>query len=134
MKLNEKIASEEGFSDVLYICPAGYKSIGYGFNLDATRMPREVADLWLDLNIQELKRRLAHFEWLSKLDETRQVVIYDMSYQMGINGMLAFTSMINALRAERYHEAAEHLLDSRYARQTPNRAMRNAEILRTGEI
>ena len=134
MKLNEKIASEEGFSDVLYICPAGYKSIGYGFNLDATRMPREVADLWLELNIQELKRRLAHFEWLSKLDEPRQIVIYDMSYQMGINGMLAFTSMINSLRAERYHEAAEHLLDSRYARQTPNRAQRNAEILRTGEI
>ena len=134
MKLNEKIASEEGFSDVLYICPAGYKSIGYGFNLDATRMPLEVADLWLDLNIQELKRRLAHFEWLSKLDEPRQIVIYDMAYQLGINGMLAFTSMINSLRAERYHEAAEHLLDSRYARQTPNRAMRNAEILRTGEI
>ena len=134
MTLEEKIASEEGFADKLYICPAGFRSIGYGFNLDVNPMPKEVADLWLSINITSLKRRLVEFTWLQDLNEARQIVLFDMAYQMGVNGMLSFTSMINSLRAERYHEAAEHLLDSKYARQTPNRAQRNAEILRSGEL
>ena len=134
MTLEEKIAMEEGFEGRLYICSAGYRSIGYGFNLDSTQMPREVADLWLKINIKDIKRRLSEFKFIDDLDEPRQIVLYDMAYQMGVNGMLSFTSMLNSLRARRYHEAAEHLLDSKYAKQTPARAQRNAEILRTGEI
>lgn len=134
MTLEEKIASEEGFEPNKYICPTGFMSIGYGFNIDVIPMPKEVADLWLSLIVRDMKKRLAQFDWIGELNEARQVVLYDMAYQMGINGMLSFTNMINSLRAEKYCEAASHLLDSKYARQTPGRASRNAEILRSGVI
>ena len=57
-----------------------------------------------------------------------------MSYQMGLNGLLNFKKMISALSAHDYLKASEEALDSGYAKTTPNRAQRNAEILRTGEI
>jgi len=36
------------------------------------------------------------------------------------------------LQREQYERAAEGLLNSRYARQVPNRAKRNAELIRLG--
>ena len=95
----------------------------------------EVIDFWLRYIINKLVNKLVQHEWFNKLDENRRVVLVDMAFQMGTTGMLLFTDMINELRAGRWYAAAEECLDSKYAREdTPNRASRNAEILRSGEI
>jgi len=128
----EKIAVEEGFESRVYKCPADKLTIGYGFNLEAIDMPKEVADLWLSINIGEIEDRLNTYAWYQYLNYPRQVAIVDMAYQMGISGLLGFAGMISAISEGDYHKASEEMLDSRYAKQTPARAHRNAEIMRAG--
>ena len=133
--LEQKIKQEEGFCGKVYACTENKLTIGYGFNLESSEMPVEVADIWLTINLNKLNiALLSEFWWFKGLDEGRRIVVVDMAYQMGVRGLKGFKGMIAAIIDRDYERAAYELLDSKYARQTPNRANRNAEIMRTGNI
>ena len=134
MNIIEKIASEEGFSTSMYKCPADKWTIGYGFNLEALEMPEEVAELWLKTLIDDIEMQLDMFDFYDDAEPHIKLVFIDMSYQMGVKGMLKFSNMIDAIERLDYETAANELLDSKYARQTPARAKRNADIIRSGEV
>lgn len=131
--ITEKIKREEGFCGTLYACTQNKLTTGYGFNLEAIEMPVEVADLWLRMILNKLNVDLnSEFKWLRRLDFVRRIVIFDMAYQMGVGGLKGFKGMIAAVEDKDYSKAADELLDSKYAKQTPGRANRNAAIMRTG--
>lgn len=132
MNVLEIIKENEGFEGGMYKCPAKKLTIGYGFNLEAIEMPRHVADLWLLHIVKKTEKALDDYYFFRKLNEPRKAVILDMAYQMGIFGVSKFRDMISAINADKYELAAKEMLNSRYARQTPNRAKRNAEIMKTG--
>lgn len=73
------------------------------------------------------------FDWFDSLDDVRQGVIVCMAFQMGIAGVQKFRKMILAIKVRDYTTAASEMLTSAWAVQTPNRAMRMAQIMRTGE-
>lgn len=129
-----KIAFEEGFKSKMYQCTEGKNTIGIGFNLDAIEMPKSVAYFWAQLIVDDLVEDLHEEDWFGPLDYNRRVVVVDMAYQLGLNGMLKFNRMITALKNQAWKTASNELLDSKYARQTPARANRNAQILLTGEM
>jgi len=134
LNIIEKIALEEGFRGRMYKCPADKWTIGYGFNLEALEMPEEVAELWLKTLIDDIEMQLDMFDFYDDAEPHIKLVFIDMSYQMGVKGMLKFSNMIDAIERLDYETAANELLDSKYARQTPARAKRNADIIRSGEI
>jgi len=134
LNIIEKIASEEGFSARMYKCPADKWTIGYGFNLEALDMPQAVAELWLSILVKDIKQSLYVLGWTGGLNEARRLAVTDMAYQLGVRGLCRFVKMAMALSAKDYETAANELLDSEYARQTPARAKRNADIIRSGEI
>ena len=133
-KVIDKIAFEEGFEPLVYLCPTGFQTVGYGFNLEAMPMPKQVADLWLSLILKDIGSTLSKYQWFRDLDENRRVVIYDMAYQLGISGLLKFKKMIAAIETKNWLLASNELMNSKYAKQTPNRANRNSSILRSGEL
>ena len=45
-----------------------------------------------------------------------------MCYQLGVNGFSKFKKTIYLLETEQYEEASIEMLDSLWAKQTPNRA------------
>ena len=57
-------------------------------------------------------------------------VLVDMSFQMGGERLRKFTKMLGAFAEQDWNRAAEELLDSDYAKQTPQRAKTNASLLR----
>jgi lysozyme len=65
----------------------------------------------------------------SMLSQYRQAVLIDMSYQLGVTGVLRFTKMWSAIAAGHFKTAAAEMLDSLWARQTPARAKRLAFIM-----
>lgn len=136
MDLLEKVTTEEGFRSRLYKCPAGKLTIGYGFNLEAVAMPKEVADLWISILLNDIRSELSSSlgKQFDALDQARQAVLIDMAYQMGVDGLLKFNRMLKSLFAGDYERASKDLLDSAYARQTPNRAYRNSESIKTGVL
>ena len=55
-----------------------------------------------------------------------RLVLINMTYQMGQTGVSKFKKTLNNLRDEDYDESAIELLESRWAEQTSNRALRLA--------
>lgn len=69
-----------------------------------------------------------------KLDSERQYALIDMTFQLGICGVLRFKKMLYHLGLGNYNQAAEECLDSKYAIQTPARAHRISETIKTGRF
>jgi lysozyme len=78
---------------------------------------------------QELEKKLP---WFKVLDEARQGVLLNMSYQMGVEGVLGFKNTLKMIQEGRYEDAAKGMLNSLWAKQTPARARRLSEQMRTG--
>jgi len=100
-KIIEKIKMEEGDKAKMYKCPAGKWTIGAGINLEAQEMPQEVRDLWLDLIIQKQHNQMLTLvdEYEGNLeDDSVDLVLFDMAYQMGVSGLLKFKKMLTAIR------------------------------------
>lgn len=129
----EKIKQEEGFRAEMYDCPAGFKTIGYGINLEMTPIPEPIAELWLRHILSSINLQIARHEWFRSLNDDRRVVILDMCYQMGVSGVLKFKRMIAAIESGDYDEAANQMADSKWAKEdSPNRARRNIKVMRDG--
>ena len=141
----EFTAQSEGFRSKMYYDTEGKRTIGYGFNLDDGRFSQEQVDRWLREGISEeeakqvLKDELAKTReklesraWFKKLDPVRQGAIVDMAYNMGTGGVDKFKNMISALEKGDYDTAASEVLNSKYASQTGNRAVKIASLIRSG--
>lgn len=129
----KKIKREEGTSLQMYKCSMGKWTIGTGHNIENNGISQDVADLILDedleVAINDAKSLVSNFNDLS---DNRKIVLVDMSFQMGKTRLGGFKSMIQAVEISAFNVAASELLDSRYARQTPPRANRNADLMRKG--
>ena len=101
-------------------------------------MPKKVAVVWLDLIIDDIYNQLEHCEDIYCIFETlnseRKLAILNMCYQMGVRGVHGFINMWAALKTGDYEEAAREALDSVWYTQTPTRARRVAEVIRTGTL
>ena len=125
----EMIKKHEGFRGMPYEDSLGFPTIGYGTKLPLTK---EEAELLLKHRLDKKIEELKNYEpFFIDLPQKAQEVIANMSYQMGVGGVMKFKNMWNALKNEDYKKAADEMLDSRWARQTPNRANELAEIMRS---
>ena len=68
-----------------------------------------------------------------ELDEIRQRVIIDMAFNMGVPRLSKFVKMWKAIHEENFEEAKTQMLDSRWAKQVGNRAVRLSNAMETGE-
>ena len=69
------------------------------------------------------------FSWYDDQEEIVQLVLCDMAFNLGLPKLKQFKLMLAAIESGDMEAAASELLDSNYARQVPNRAKRNADML-----
>jgi lysozyme len=55
-----------------------------------------------------------------------------MAFQLGTDGLLGFKNTLALIRDGKYAEAAEAMLQSKWATQTPERAQRLAKQMKEG--
>jgi lysozyme len=84
----------------------------------------------IDDRIDQLTRRLG--PWFQNLDDARRGVLLNMSFQLGVEGLLNFVRTLALVREGKYENAAHAMLQSLWAKQTPARAQRMADQMRTG--
>lgn len=128
------VAREEGYRARPYRCSEGYLTVGYGLNLDAG-LPEPEARALLTMRLDTLEREvLAALPWAGRLDGVRLGVLVAMAYQLkgGVAGLLKYRATLPLVQAGDYKGAARQMLRSLWARQTPARARRTAEAMRTG--
>ncbi len=80
----------------------------------------------------EMNQRALVQQALSKCSEARCDVLISMAYQLGVDGLSLFRGMLSAITQGDFNGAANAMLDSLWARQTPGRARRHAEVMRSG--
>lgn len=66
-------------------------------------------------------------------NDARFDVLVEMAFQMGVDGLAKFTNTLRAVREKRWGDAADGMLDSLWAKQTPGRAKELAKIMRRGQ-
>lgn len=133
MKGMELTKQYEGFREEIYKDTLGNLTVGWGTHLyEGKKLPKEALEAMFEYDYQ---KAIKEYNSLGlDLDEARRAVIIDMIYNMGLPKLLGFKNMLAALRNGDYNKAAIELLDSNYARQVKTRAIKNAEILRTGKL
>jgi len=131
-------ASYEGYVARPYWDVNGY-SIGYGHHYpNGTPAPSSISqeDALEVLSTDHQAAREAAESTFSDvwedLNEPRRAALADMAYNMGTGIFAKFPNMSASIHAGNFTEAAEHMLDSDYANQVPQRASNNAELMRNG--
>ena len=129
----KRLKEHEGCSLEPYTDTEGHLTIGYGHKLD--RITQSQAEILLAEDIVEAEAAARDLEsqFRVQLSATRHFVIVEMCFQMGEQGVRRFLRMWTFLAANDYHHAAEEMLDSKWARQTPNRAKTLAQIMQNDE-
>ena len=130
--LLKRIKHHEGFRKSVYQCTEGYDTIGYGFAIKDLEMDEDIAEEILIRKVDKLIKRVrSKFDWLDSVPREVQGVLVEMSYQMGLSGVSKFKKALHAMQMFQWKLAATELLDSRWAKQTPNRAKELSDIIRS---
>ena len=136
-KLTELLRREEGEVLHAYADHLGFLTIGVGRLIDKKKgggITKEESAYLLSNDIDKKTAEvLKALPWVDQLDDARKAIIISMAFQMGTNGLLGFKNTLAMVQAGRYAEAAAGMLNSKWAQQTPARAKRHAEQMKTGE-
>lgn len=128
-----KLMNEEGFRSTVYLCSAGANTIGFGRNLDAKGIGKPEATILLNNDIEDAFNYLRHWIFWRDLSPIQKTVLADMYYNLGSSGLRKFVKMHEALQNGNYNEASAQILDSKYARQLPERSERNSILIKIGK-
>ena len=125
--LIERIGVNEGFRSKPYQCSEGVWTIGHGL----TWLTEEESLHILTGRISQLHLKLLDdLDWYKDMPPEIQGILIEMVYQIGYSGVMKFKKMIANMIDKDWKGAATEMLDSRWAKQTPNRANRLADIVR----
>lgn len=137
-QLTAQLRRDEGQRPLAYQDHLGYWTIGVGRLIDSRKPGAGLRPDEIDYLLKnDIADRVAALQkalpWFVRLDEARQGVLINMAFQLGTDGLLAFRQTLGLVRDGRYAEASEQMMKSKWAEQTPARARRLAEQMKTGE-
>mgnify|MGYP003117383423 FL=1 len=137
--LRQEIEADEGCKYETYHCSEGHLTGGIGHLITewdeeiysgpiGTPIPEEQVKNWFDRDVQQsINDCISLFDNFDKLPEDIQHVLANMSFQLGRPRLSKFKKMIAAVHNEDYREMAAQMEDSRWHKQTTNRANRLIE-------
>lgn len=144
--ITPKTAEFEGFSSVVYKCPAGYDTIGYGRNIESHplsqrereqlqngEISKEVAIEWLKKDLEQRYYLACDFAWFRDLDNVaRAGAVVDLIYNLGYSGFKKFKKFIEAMNKRDYIKAVMELEDSAWFNQVGRRAKEISKMIQLG--
>ena len=123
MNLIESIKKHEGYVGVVYKDSLGIDTIGYGFAIKDLELDADICDIILERKLKDLEHRIKlKFDWYKYMPQEIKDIVTEMCYQLGVTGFSKFKKTIAYLQNKEWKNASIEMLDSRWAKQTPNRA------------
>ncbi len=132
MTLKEMLERQEGRRNKMYLDSEGIPTIGIGHNLRDRPLSDRVIDAIYEDDLLDHTLDAQKLQVFVKLDPVRQDVLINMVFNMGLVRVQGFVKMLAALEAGDWNEAANQMLDSKWAMQVGNRAQELAKMIRTG--
>ncbi len=134
-KLSDQLRIHEGVRSHVYLCTAGYETIGVGRNIaeSGIGLSDDEIDYLLENDIKRCKQELVSLSWFPDLDPVRQDAIVNLCFNLGLTRLMGFQNAMSAMAVGDYEKAADEFLDSRWAKQVGQRSLDVAHMIRTGE-
>ena len=130
--LLESIKHHEGFVEHVYDDSLGIPTIGYGFAIKDLVLQEDLCDEILLRKLRILGRSvMGKFPFFDSLPSDCKDVLMEMCYQLGVTGVSKFKKALKAMEDGDWEKAADEMLDSKWAKQTPNRAKEMSDIIRS---
>ena len=131
MDLKERIKKHEGYVGMVYDDSLGIPTIGYGFAIKDLELDEDICDEILARKLKDLDARIKNkFSWFKYMPPEIKDVVMEMCYQLGVGGFSKFRKTISYLQNKQFQDASVEMLDSLWAKQTPNRAEALSEIVK----
>lgn len=133
--LEQQLRRDEGEKLYAYRDHLGYLTIGVGRLIDKRKgggISKEESAILLANDIRRKTSELVErLPWVKQLSPARRGVLINMAFQMGVDGLLGFKNTLQMIKERRYEEASRAMLNSLWAQQTPERAVRLARQMAT---
>lgn len=123
-----ELMKDEGFRAKVYNDHLGFPTIGYGTRINELELTKDIAEYFLDRELEEKEARLERITEYAILSDVRKDVIRSMAYQMGVGGVKNFRNMWKAISRGSFNQASWDMRDSQWWRDpaTRDRAERMA--------
>ena len=137
-KLLESVKKHEGFRDTVYLDTLNKRTVGFGHLCvedhweDGKKYDKEYLEDILEKDLQSAIDQTHDMCKDLKISDDAKTIICEMIFQLGGRGVSKFRKMWKALQdgPPNYFEAHVEMMDSRWYKQTPNRAGEMAEIMK----
>jgi len=138
-RLKDSVKQHEGYRNKVYLDTLGKRTVGVGhlcvedFWEDDKEYEEKFLMEILEKDLQEAihgARSLMGEYGCADIDEQAEEILIEMVFQLGKNGVSKFKNMWKALAELNYVGASYEMLDSRWAKQTPNRAKAMAKTMK----
>ena len=132
--LEDQLIAHEGLRLDMYKDTVGIATIGVGRNLEHVGLRSEAeARYLLRSDIVAIRAELERaLPWLGDLNDTRQRCLMDMSFNLGVAGLMKFEKTLQHIADGRYETASQEMLRSKWADQVGQRAMTLSKMMATG--
>lgn len=136
-RLKTQLIEDEGSITYAYQDSENYWTIGVGRLIDEDkggRLSDDEIEYLLDNDIDKIiNQAIREFHWFNDLSDVRQEVVLNMIFNLGLGGFKGFGNTIAALERHDWLDASREMLDSKWAGQVGQRAIRLSEAMRTGQ-
>jgi lysozyme len=135
-KLLEMLKRHEGVKSHVYLCSAGYETIGVGRNISKSGMglSEDEVDYLLENDIVRVIKELSsEYPWFRGLDDVRKDAMIDISFNLGATRLRGFRRALAAMDAADYKTASLEFLDSKWSRDVKGRSTELAYMIEMGE-
>ena len=138
-RLLESVKKHEGYRNKVYLDTLGKRTVGVGHLCveDFWEDDKEYEESFLmEILQKDLREAIRGAKELmdehgcADIDERAEEIIIEMVFQLGRTGVKKFRNMWKALSEHNYVGASYEMLDSKWAKQTPNRAKDMAEQMK----
>jgi len=135
-KLLEMLKRHEGVRSHVYLCSAGYETIGVGRNIakSGLGLSDDEVDYLLENDIVRVIKELSsEYPWFKNLDDVRKDAIIDIGFNLGATRLRGFKRALAAMEVADYKTASLEFLDSKWSRDVKGRSTELAYMIEMGE-
>lgn len=132
--LKNDLILDEGFRAYPYKDVNGFLTIGIGRNIDKKGISLAEARGLLQNDIVEAYNELVKLlPWIVNLNPTRQNVLINLAFNLGVTGLMGFKNMLENARKGDFKAAGDEIIDSKAGSQLKNRYERLAYEMEFGK-
>lgn len=137
-ELKDRIKEHEGFRNVVYKDSLGFATIGYGHLVkeddpfvEGHTYSQKLLNDYFEIDFTNAVVGAERLLGNQAMNYKAKCVIIEMVFQLGMTGVSKFKNTLKAVKKEDWDTAADEMLDSVWAEQTPERANELSSTMRS---